>query len=313
MEKQMTKKQFRERFNSEKSCASFVLEKQLKKGFKCKCNSVSFNWREKDERFYCAKCYSTASIFKNTIFYNSHIKLLDWFEIIYLVSISKNGLSAKEVERQLGCSYRIAWRMLHKIRIMLNEDVEFSSSSQIEIDETYVGGRPKNWSKFKRMIHKQNIENLKTSGLQGRSTQIKDVIIGFYERESQKVILKHIEKGQKIKQKEILNYMLNKFSRSNIFYTDEAKIYSSLYKNFEHYSVDHSNNEYVFYKKQKDKKELKVSTNSIESFWAIVKRAIKGSYIHISSKHFKSYLNEFSFKFNNRNKSIFECIINNVI
>lgn len=312
MEKQLTRKEFRKQFPNEKACASFILEKQLAKGFECKCGSKTFYWINKQDIFSCKVCKSKASIFKDTIFYHSHIKLMDWFEVIYMFSISKNGLSAKEVERMIGCSYRIAWAMLHKIRNMLAEDIEFGSNSQIEIDEAYVGGLPKNWSKEKRALYSEKVEAKIIKSLQGRSTQNKNMIIGFYERESEKVILNHVGKGRSISQKEILEFMLNKFAESNIFYTDEAAFYKSLYKHFEHYSIDHSENEYVYYKKKKDT-SLKVSTNNIESFWAIVKRAIKGSYIHISTKHFKNYLNEFSFKFNNKKSNIFNCVINNVI
>jgi transposase-like protein len=180
-------------------------------------------------------------------------------------------VAAKELQRQLGCTYKTAWRMAHELRKhMANSDSREPLSGHVEIDETYVGGRQK-----------------AQPGKRGRGTPGKTIVFGMVERDGrllagpverinmrtlEPLILKHVEKGSTVS-------------------TDELASYNDLRLSYDHGRVRHPANQY--------KKGIHY-TNTVEGVWSILKRSIRGTHVHVSSKHMWKYVSEFAYRYNMR-------------
>ena len=211
-----------------------------------------------------------------TIFEDSKIPLRKWFIAIYLITSHKKGISSHQLARDLKLTQKSAWFVLHRVRyaFQLPQD---KFTDIVEVDETYIGGKEKNKRKSKR-----------TKGTQGRSTKTKTPVLGILQRGG-KVYAIPVENT---KGKTILPIMRDKVEVGASIYTDEWRPYRALSKDYNHGIVNHSADEYV---------RGDIHTNSIESFWALLKRGIIGIYHNVSDKHLDKYVNEFTFRFNNKN------------
>lgn len=168
--------------------------------------------------------------------------------------------------------------MLHRIRESYNPKAEVFSN-EVEIDETYIGGKEKNKHPYKR-----------TKGTQGRSIKTKVPVLGILQRDG-KVFAVPVKDTRS---STILPIMFEKIEAGSTVYTDEYRSYSNLSLNFNHDFVRHSADQYV---------SGNVHTNNIENFWSLLKRGIDGIYHHVSEKHLGRYVNEFTFRYNNRQLS----------
>lgn len=202
-----------------------------------------------------------------TIFHHSATALKKWFYAIFLMSQSKNGVSAKELERHLGVTYKCAWRMAHQIRKLMNQGISLLKGI-VEIDETMTGG--------------------KRPGKRGRGAEGKTTVVGM------------VERGGKMKAQVIPNVKrktLEPIIEANVqkgseVHTDELKSYNNLSeKGYTHETVNHSEGEYV---------RGNCHVNTDEGFWSQLKRSILGTYCHVSKKWLQAYLNEFVFRYNLR-------------
>lgn len=237
--------------------------------------------------FNCRFCKNTFSIFKGTIFEKSDTDLRKWFYAIHLFLNDKKGISAKQLQREIGVTYKTAWRMLHKIReAMSNTDMSKAFEAIVEIDETYIGGKPR----------KRNSESV--SSKRGRGTN-KTPVVGVKERSSNKVYAQVAlpnKKGQKLTGKQLFK-ILDKVCKDNTtVMTDDFSSYNFLDReNINKYvrlTVNHSSGQ--FYAGNG------IHTNGIESFWSVLKRGIYGTYHHVSVKYLQNYVNEFCFRQNHR-------------
>lgn len=208
-----------------------------------------------------------------TIFEGSTTPLQSWYFVIYLFSVSKNGVSAKEIERQLGVTYKCAWRIGHKVRELMTSKESFKLEGTIEVDETLFGGR------FRGGKRGWGAEN-KTCllGMIERGGRVKTTPVPNRERDTLMPIIEaNVEKGT----------MIN---------TDEYKGYRTLKeKGYNHNRVIHSKYQW---------KAEDAHTNSIEGYWSNLKKSILGTHTYVSPKHLTSYLNEFDFRHNKRGKDI---------
>jgi transposase-like protein len=217
--------------------------------------------------------YATAdgkqvSPLKGTIFEKSATPLRLWFYAIFLFTTSKNGVSAKELERHLGVTYKCAWRIAHQIRKGLT-DKNLSLFGTVEADETYVGGRGRN-------------------NKRGRAAENKTAVFGLAERKGN-IYAQVVPNARTITLQPIINANVVKGSK---IMTDEFLAYNKVSKNgYSHEQVRHSVREYV---------RGQVHTNSIEGFWSQLKRSIDGTYHAVSPKHLQHYVNEFSWRYNRR-------------
>jgi transposase len=272
-----TLRQFQDRFPTEEACLDHLMRARYGARHDCQgCDREATYYRVKARRSYaCEHCgyqvYPTAG----TPFDRTRTSLRDWFFVMFQFCTSRNGVAAKEVERQLGVTYKTAWRMCHMIREYMGAVDSFSPlggpDTVVEIDETMIGGR--NPGKGK-----------------GRHLQNKTVVLGMVERggDVYTQIVPDVRKGTLIPAVEAA------VIKGGAIHTDHLHSYHGLrYVGYAHARVNHTAGQYV---------DMKTGAHvqSIESFWGQLKRGINGTHIHVSGKHLSKYLGEFEYRHNMR-------------
>jgi transposase-like protein len=231
--------------------------------------------------YKCKACRKQYTVTVGTIFEGGHIKLTNWLMAIYLMCSSKKGMSAHQLHRTLGVTYKTAWFMAHRIRYaMTQEPLAGLLSGTVEADEAYIEGKESNKHKSKRI-----------EGSQGRSTKTKTPVAVVVEREGRVRANKVVSTDSKTLKENLRQHI----DSSVRVMTDEWTAYNGLEKKFtSHEVVDHSHGEYV---------RGDVHTNTAESWIALLKRGIIGTFHHVSKEHLDHYINEFFFRWNNRKVS----------
>jgi len=230
--------------------------------------------------YKCYACRKKFTVKVGTIFEDSHIQLRDWLTAIHMVCSSKKGVSANQLHRTLGITLKSAWFMGHRIREAMRDGSLApmgGAGDIVEIDETYIG-------------RKQGVAKGRRGGWH------KNVVLTLVERDGSARSF-HIDRVTK---EEIVPIIKANIDRESRLMTDEAGTYIKLGKDFvSHQSVDHSREEYAYYDKLSD---TVVSTNTVEGYYSIFKRGMKGVYQHCQEKHLHRYLAEFDFRYSNRVK-----------
>lgn len=272
------------KYNTQAKCLKLLEKLRWGKTVRCTyCNSTNTK-RQKSEktRHTCKNCKRSFSVFVNTIFEDTRLPLPKWFVIINLMLNSKSGISAKEIQRNVGGSYKTSYYTAMRIRIgMLEEDTKLGG--MIEMDESYFGGKAR-----KKQKSDTNTPDLSTTSLKrGRGTN-KVSVAGMVQRKG-KVKTKLIDKLTKRN----LLYMLKSYAKkeNSILITDGFKSYKNLEQYIDRLEINHS----------KSFSKGIVYVNTIEGFWSYVKNGIKGSFKAISKKYLPFYLLEYEWKFNHRN------------
>lgn len=264
-----TLKDFQAQFPDDRACLDFLFNTRWPRGGKCdECGKANCFHPINDRRSYsCAWCgyqvYPTAG----TIFHKSTTSLVSWFFAIFLMSTSRNGVAAKELERQLGVTYKTAWRMAHEIRKLM-QDKPGKFFGECEADETYVGGvRP---------------------GKRGRGAAGKTAVVGVVNRRGgvQAKVVSAVNTAS------VMGHIRETVEPGAKIHTDEAHVYNFVKPlGYSHEVVNHGRKEYV---------RGRVHTNTIEGFWAQLKRSIDGTHHHVSPKYLQAYVDEFAFRYSNR-------------
>ncbi len=261
-----TFKQFKTEYPDDKACLRSVLENRF--GDTCpKCGTVGTKFYPITGRkgFSCLSCRGQIYPLADTIFRKSETSLWNWFYAIYLFSVAKNGVSAKELERHLGVTYKTAWRMCKQIRLLMQQD-DTKLTGVVEADETYIGGRYK--GQEKKFDNKTPI-----LGVVEKGGSAKAQVTDWASTARAKTFLNaNLEQGIELQ-------------------TDESRIYIWSNKEYNHRSINHSDKEFA---------RGSVNTNTIEGFWGQLKRSISGTYHMVSPKYLQSYVNEFAFRYNYR-------------
>jgi transposase-like protein len=241
---------------------------------------------ERDNRWQCQRCDKSFSVTVGTIFHRTHVDLQKWFLLISLMLNAKKGLSAMQAARDLDMRRPTVWSMMHRIRAALDDDGELLTGL-VEMDETYVGGKRR----------KANHRDDDTPGPRG--TAGKTAVVGAIERKGRVKTVVTSKSEMTGSDLEALTREMVDINHA-LLTTDEHAGYNGLNKFVAHRTINHS--------KAYSERDLfsdqfgATHTNTIESFWAILKRAILGQYHHISRKYLALYMREISYRYNMRQR-----------
>lgn len=264
-----TLRDFLAEFPNDDACLDWLMDYLYPHGVHCEaCGRVTKHHRVKSRKSYsCDVCGHHVHPTAGTIYHKSSTSLRLWFYAIYLMSSTRCGISAKQLERELGVTYKTAWRMFKQIRSMLQVDDE-PLDGNVEIDETYVGGRKR--------------------GRKGRGGDNKTPVVGAVERGGR---VKAFATAN-VQHSTVLPIITEHVLPTATVFTDEYVIYDALPKiGYEHHRIHHQSKVYVM---------GNVHTQTIEGFWSLVKNGIGGVYHSVSQKYLQSYLDEYAFRYNNR-------------
>lgn len=277
-----TVRQLLDRFPTEESCLEHLKLTRFGERLTCaKCFKDAQFYRVKARRSYaCEHCgyqiYPTAG----TPFDRTRTPLRDWFFVMLMFCTTRNGVAAKKVERELGVTYKTAWRMCHEIRkYMTHVDGDGPLGGPfrtVEIDETYIGGSVSG----------------KGKGFKGNKT----VVLGMKQKGGE-VITRVVPNRQR---GSLLSQVVQHVKPHTEIHTDEFRSYDALtgLNGYWHKRVNHEAGEYVSQREG----SRGATVNGIEGYWAMLKRGINGTHIHVSGKHLPKYLGEFEFRHNRRHR-----------
>lgn len=242
------------------------------------CQSTKASPAPAESRHHCNNCKTTFSVTVGTIFHHTHLDLQKWFLAVSLVLNAKKGISARQLARDIEVNKNTAWRMGMQIRKAMAERVQRDLlTGVVEMDETYVGGKPR----------KGNGGGSNGKNKRGRGTK-KTPVVGMIQRGGDV----RVSVAKRLKAKDLSALVRRNVDITNaVLLTDEYRGYMGIKHFMPHQTVDHS----VWYVGQDG-----THTNSIESFWAILKRGIIGQYHKVSVRHLPRYIDEFSYRFNHR-------------
>jgi len=291
----LTIETFLERFPNDEACLEYLKEKRYPNGMAhcAKCNQERKHHRVTGRPAYaCDYCGSMISPMAGTIFEHSSTSLKKWFYAMYLMGSTRCGISAKQIQRECGVTYKTAWRMFKQIRSLLSEPDMQLEGLKIEIDETYVGGKRKNQHG--------------TRGMRGRAGEgdSKTPVFGMVERGGRVIACVTPD----VKAATLFPIIEEKILPSSTVYSDEYSVYDRLAtprNGYVHRRIKHAEKIYVM---------GDVHTQTIEGFWSLVKRGIGGVYHSVSRKYLQTYLDEYSFRYNRRDQGnlIFTSILDRV-
>jgi transposase-like protein len=270
---------FLTRFPDEEACRIYFERIRFRDGEYCPHCGHTIIYHFKDgKRYRCAECHRDFTIKTGTIFGESKLPLKKWFLAIYLLSTCKKGISSVQLAAQVGVTQKTAWFMDHRIREAMKQGNGLLFGA-VEADETFIGGKAKN------MHAKQRREKITGRGPVGKA-----IAFGLSQRDGsvRATVIPDTTMST------IEAQVTGSVKPGADLYTDELASYHRLNEIYGHQKVNHAAGEYV---------RAKVHTNSVESFWALFKRGYIGIYHWMSPKHLQRYLDEFTYRLNNRKES----------
>jgi transposase len=268
---------FNRQFPTDDSCFEHLRESRFPDGiaFCERCQMDRQHHRVKGRPVYaCDECLNQISPMAGTIFEHSSTSLRLWYYAMYLMASTRCGISAKQIQRETGVTYKTAWRMFRQIRSLLSETDMQLEGEAVEVDEMYYGGKRKGGT-----------------GRPMRGDKTKTPVLGMVERKGRVIARTVPDTTAKTLVGTVHEFVLPK---STIF-TDELQAYNTMpgERQYQHRRINHSSRVYVM---------GDVHTNTIEGFWSLVKRGIGGVYHSVSQKYLQSYLNEYSYRYNRRDQ-----------
>ena len=281
------------KFPNQEACIAYLEQARWNGKPVCPyCNSENTNHLPNQLRHHCNGCRKSFSATVGTIFHDTRLPLQKWFLAIDLILNAKKGLSSCQLARDLDVRQATAWSMGHRIRKAMKQDIGLLSGI-VEMDETYVGGKPRKEAKK---------DDDDKGNPRGRATK-KECVVGMIERNG-KVKAKNVEKGT-LKAKDLKELVRANIDTANTtLITDEYRGYMTMRRIISHLQINHSEAYAV----------SAIHTNSIESFWAILKRGIIGQYHKVSKQYLNAYIDEFCYRFNGRkNPDLFDDLVGKML
>lgn len=278
---------FNKMFPDEDTCLDYVRDMVYPDGITCrKCAVVRPHSKIEGRKAYaCAHCGTHVYPLAGTIFEKSSTALKSWFYAMYLMASTRSGISAKQLERELGVTYKTAWRMFRQIRELLAED-SGPLRGTVEVDETFIGGKPRygknddrprdEYGRIKRGPRPKSHpkQNIAVIGAVERGGQIRAMTVPNRRAEN------------------VLPLIAAHVMPDATVFTDDANVYRKLGKQgYQHKRINHSARVYV---------EGDVHTNTIEGFWSLLKNGIRGVYHSVGANYLQTYVDEYTFRYNHR-------------
>ena len=286
-----TIRQFNEDFPDEEACLGYVAAMVYPSfpSMPCRvCEVERTHHKLKARKAYsCQKCGTHIYPLAGTIFEKSRTPLKSWFYAMYLVASTRSGISAKQLERELGVTYKTAWRMFKQIRTLL-DDSTGPLRGTVEIDETFYGGRPRHRQAENDTRPRDEFGRVKRGPRPRGQPDAKKPIVGMVERggDVRAWVTPHV------KTRTIQPLVDAHILPETMVYTDEARQYGLLARTgYEHRRVQHKARVYV---------DGDVHTNTIEGFWSLLKNGIRGVYHSVGAGYLQSYVDEYAFRYNHR-------------
>jgi transposase-like protein len=267
-------------FSDFENCKTFMTELRWPNAvIKCpRCGAEKVTWLAKARVW---KCYAkherpTFTLKTSTIFEDSPIGLEKWLPAVWLLVTCKNGISSYEVGRDLGVSQKSAWHMMHRIRFAIHHgSFDKMLSGEIEVDETFIGGKARNMhvsKRARRITGTGGKDKTPVMGILERGGKVRTVVVPNRRKKAlQAEVRKHVEAGSAL-------------------YSDALQSYKGLEGEYAHQVIDHAA-AYV---------DGKIHTNGLENFWSLLKRSISGTYVSVEPFHLFRYLDEQAYRYNNR-------------
>ena len=275
-------REFFQRFPDDDACLAHIM--QVRFGgtrFECgSCGKESTHHKLATRRtFVCANCGHHVNPTAGTILHDTRTPLVSWFYAMYLFCTTRHGVSGKELQRQLGVTYKTAYRIGQQIRDLTAKAQSFDAllAGHVELDEAYVGGR-------------------KSGGKRGRGAPGKTIVMGLISRDGpmKAVVIPNVKKET------LRGVVLDNVEPGSVVSTDELYSYNLLTGDgFEHGRVSHGKGEYAVYDYRSGNT---FHVNTVEGFWRLFKASIRSTHVQISAKHMQRYLDEFTFRASNRHR-----------
>jgi len=265
-------KDFDRDFPTDDACLEWLKSNRWPDGIYCdKCGKVTKHYRIKTRPVYsCEFCGSHVNPMAGTIFERTkfdHLRL--WFKAVAYMAVTRCGISSRQLSRDLGVTVKTGYRMFRQIRTILTENDTEPLKGEVEVDETYVGG--------------------KRRGKRGRGAEGKTVVLGMVERKGRI----HAEIIPNVRASTLIPMIEATIDKDALVYTDDLPSYASLTRRgYTHGVVAHSRKVYVT--------GQGIHTNRIEGFWSQLKRSIDGTYHHVTAEHLAEYIDEYGFRYNHR-------------
>jgi transposase-like protein len=262
-------------------CTEYVAKLRWPNGPVCpSCGCMEYSYLTTRRVWKCKACKRQYSVKVGTVFEESRLGLDKWLPAVWLAANTKNGISSHELARALGVTQKSAWFMLHRIRLAMQAGTLEKMSGEVEVDETFVGG--------KVGFMKRDARERKGITRRGGLGEHKTAVMGFRERETGRVRAQVIPDTKSSTLKPAVDAAIKAGSS---VYTDQWNGYTGLESRFDHQTVNHAET-YV---------DGRVHTNGIENFWAMLKRGLNGTYVSVEPFHLFRYLDERVFTYNERN------------
>jgi transposase-like protein len=261
-------------FSDAENCVNFLSQMRWPDGVECpNCEGREVSYLSTRRLWKCKSCRKQFSVKVGSIMEDSPIGLDKWLAAIWLIANAKNGISSYEIHRSLGVTQKSAWFLLHRIRKAMQNGSLAKLSGHVEVDETFIGGLARNMHESKRKhAGTGGAGKVAVMGLLERHGEVRTCVLPNVRTKAlQGEVAKHVEQG-------------------SVVYSDAFRSYRGLQDDYVHNVINHAER-YV---------DGQIHTNSIENFWSLLKRMIKGTYVSVEPFHLFRYLDEQSFRFNTR-------------